>query len=182
MIEHAENMLRALREHAGGQYPEDAFLFVREGLGFASNKLHGQETDTHQLLQRFLLSQGLDWRELGELYEDENLPREIVDAIEASGGIENLNRHVGGRELCWALREFAVERWGRLAPTVLDFWNIRGTSDFGKIVFAFIDLGLMQREDSDTLDDFESVYQFADAFDWKNNPSGRGSQSPSDQN
>ena len=33
-------------------------------------------------------------------------------------------RHVTGQKLCEGLRELAVQRWGRLAKTVLNHWSI----------------------------------------------------------
>ena len=70
------------------------------------------------------------------------------------------NRHVSGQQLCQGLREFALMQWGLLAGTVLRHWNITSTLDFGRIVFALIEVGHMQRQDDDTLDDFRDVYDF----------------------
>jgi uncharacterized repeat protein (TIGR04138 family) len=75
------------------------------------------------------------------------------------------NRHVHGRALCDGLREFALMKWGMLAPTVLTRWNIRRTLDFGRIVFAMVDNGWMQKTDEDNLDDFRDVYDFKSAFE-----------------
>ncbi len=75
------------------------------------------------------------------------------------------SRHVSGRDLCEGLREFALLQWGLMAKTVLNRWNIRRTFDFGRIVFALVDYGHMQKTDDDTIDDFRDVYDFASAFD-----------------
>jgi len=74
-------------------------------------------------------------------------------------------RHVSGQQLCEGLRELAVARWGMLARTVLRHWNISSTLDFGRIVFALIDRGQMQRTDDDTVEDFRNVYDFRGAFE-----------------
>ena len=76
-----------------------------------------------------------------------------------------LSRHVNGRDLCEGLREFALLRWGLMARTVLGRWNIRRTTDFGRIVFALVDGGLMQKTDDDTIEDFRDVYDFKSAFE-----------------
>lgn len=73
-------------------------------------------------------------------------------------------RHVSGQELCLGLREAAIEKWGMLAPVVLEHWHIRRTNDFGRIVYAMIDAGLMTRTASDSLEDFCGVYDFDEAF------------------
>ena len=73
--------------------------------------------------------------------------------------------HVSGQELCQGLREFALSQWGMLARTVLVRWNITSTWDFGRIVFAMVEHGLMQKTDDDTIDDFRNVFDFRTGFD-----------------
>ena len=75
------------------------------------------------------------------------------------------NRHVSGRDLCEGLREYALKNWGLMAPTVLARWNIRRTHDFGRIVFALVDNGWMQKTDEDTIEDFRDVFDFKTAFE-----------------
>ena len=77
----------------------------------------------------------------------------------------NVSRHVGGRELCEGLREYALMKWGLMARTVLARWNIRKTHDFGRIVFALVDNGWMQKTEEDSLEDFRDVFDFKSAFD-----------------
>lgn len=74
-------------------------------------------------------------------------------------------RHVTGQELCLGLRSYAVERYGLLARTVLLGWGVRSTEDFGKIVYAMVDAGLMRTSEGDSVDDFRGVYDFAEAFE-----------------
>ncbi len=77
-------------------------------------------------------------------------------------------RHVSGEELCEALRELAVQRWGLMAKTVLSSWHIHSTLDFGKIVYTMIDNQLMQRTQGDSLEDFRDVFDFTQAFSPEN--------------
>lgn len=74
------------------------------------------------------------------------------------------DRHVSGQQLCLGLRDFALSQYGMLARTVLSRWGVRTTDDFGKIVFAMIDAGLMRRSDDDNFEDFSGVYDFHEAF------------------
>jgi uncharacterized repeat protein (TIGR04138 family) len=147
------------------RYPRDAFQFVREGLNFAVDRVHGEETSAHRALAEHLAEQEMDWGDLIAAYHSGMLDDTIVQVIDDAGGIDNLNRHVSGRQLCWGLRDFALERWGLMARTVLNRWRIDSTSDFGRIVFAFIEHNLMQKQPEDTLEDFEDVYDFQEAFD-----------------
>jgi uncharacterized repeat protein (TIGR04138 family) len=73
-------------------------------------------------------------------------------------------RHVDGRQLCRSLRQEALERWGLLAPAVLARWNIRATLDFGQMVYLLVNNNLMQKTDTDSLEDFRDVYPFETAF------------------
>ncbi|RNC80908.1 MAG: hypothetical protein ED559_03665 [Phycisphaera sp.] len=74
------------------------------------------------------------------------------------------SRHVSGQELCLGLRDLAIRRYGPLARTVLGHWNVHSTDDFGKVVFALINVGILRKTDEDSMDDFISVYEFDEAF------------------
>jgi uncharacterized repeat protein (TIGR04138 family) len=73
-------------------------------------------------------------------------------------------RHVSGQTLCQGLKELAVEKWGRLAMLVLNNWNIKNTRDFGEVVFCLIKHKWMSAQPSDTIDDFNDVYDFKTVF------------------
>lgn len=73
-------------------------------------------------------------------------------------------RHISGGELAWACRDFALEQFGMLAATVLKHWGIHTTADLGQIVFMLIDVGLLARQPTDRIEDFERVYDFAEVF------------------
>lgn len=74
------------------------------------------------------------------------------------------HRHVSGQQLCLGLRDFAIRQYGFLARTVLERWHIHRTDDFGRMVFAMIDAGLMRKSDRDALEDFVGVFDFDEAF------------------
>lgn len=80
-------------------------------------------------------------------------------------------RHLTGPELLDGCRALAIERYGVLARTVLAYWGVTTTVDFGDIVFTLVDLGLLQSQPSDTREEFMDVFDFEDAFDrdypWK---------------
>jgi len=89
---------------------------------------------------------------------------EAAAAEQASDPQQRRPRHVTGRQLCEALREEGIERWGMLARTVLERWNVRETLDFGRMVYLLVENGLMQKTESDSLEDFRAVYDFESAF------------------
>ncbi|MCS7033149.1 MAG: hypothetical protein NZ561_04035 [Phycisphaerae bacterium] len=75
------------------------------------------------------------------------------------------NRHVTGQQLCEGLRDYALQKYGMLAGTVLRRWGLRSTLDFGRIVYALIDAGFFGKTDTDSIEDFRDVYDFRAAFD-----------------
>jgi len=82
-----------------------------------------------------------------------------------NGDAGDESKHISGQQLCLGLRDYAIERYGRLARLVLDHWGFRSTDDFGRIVFAMVEVGLMRKTEEDSLDDFRAVYDFDEAFD-----------------
>ncbi len=74
-------------------------------------------------------------------------------------------RHITGQELAWGLAELAMKKWGRLAGMVLGQWGVRGTRDFGEIVYIMITHGWMTSQETDTIDDFDQVFDFTTVFE-----------------
>ena len=88
----------------------------------------------------------------------------VLAALEFAQTRLPARRHLTGVELAWACRDFALEQFGMLAASVLTHWGVRATEDFGQIVFMLIDVGLLARQPSDRMEDFERVYDFTDVF------------------
>jgi uncharacterized repeat protein (TIGR04138 family) len=88
----------------------------------------------------------------------------VLATIEYLQSRLDARRHVSGAELAWACRDFAREQFGLLAPHVLAHWRITRTQDFGRIVFTLVEIGLLVTQPGDQEEDFEKVYEFADAF------------------
>lgn len=73
-------------------------------------------------------------------------------------------RHVTGQQLCQGLRDYAAREYGLMARSVLKHWHIHRSEDFGHMVFAMVEAGLMRKTDEDSIADFTDVYDFAAAF------------------
>lgn len=72
--------------------------------------------------------------------------------------------HVTGQVLCEGLRKLALKKWGRLAVLVLNTWGIRTTQDFGEIVYLMIKNKWMSAQPTDTIEDFDNVFDFQTVF------------------
>jgi len=72
--------------------------------------------------------------------------------------------HVSGGELAFGLRDYAINQYGALAGSVLAYWGIKQTQDFGNIVFSMIEKKLLAKAQEDSPADFNAVYDFKSAF------------------
>lgn len=73
-------------------------------------------------------------------------------------------KHVSGQTLCEGLRKLALEKWGGLALLVLTNWGVKTTRDFGEIVYLMIKHEWMSAQPTDSIDDFDDVYDFHTVF------------------
>jgi len=92
--------------------------------------------------------------------------REALDFTQKIVGRENQGkvRHVTGQELLDGLRQYALQQFGPMTATVFEEWGVRNCQNFGEIVFNMVEIGLLAKTDKDTRDDFQTGYDFADAF------------------
>jgi uncharacterized repeat protein (TIGR04138 family) len=152
-----------------GCYSVDAFDFLHRGLDYTVQRTHGPPVPGSTELIEWLSNHGHGPGDMESLLAAGTLPDAIVALIEHLGGVEEvtrcLNRHVSGEDLCWGLRDLGLKEWGLMASTVLHHWGIRSTRDFGRMIFALVDNGLLQKQPHDHIEDFENVYNLADALD-----------------
>jgi uncharacterized repeat protein (TIGR04138 family) len=73
--------------------------------------------------------------------------------------------HVTGKELLEGFRDLALAEFGPLAKTVLEDWGVTKCAEVGEIVFQLVSLGVLGKNESDKIDDFEELWTFAEAFE-----------------
>lgn len=151
------------------RYSLDAFEFLHEALDFTVQQKHGPDVEGLRRILEWLDEKKLSSADLPKSFSGGKLPPTLKKLVKKHGGpiaVQNrLNLHVGGQDLCRGLRDLALERWGLMAPAVLNGWGIRSTSDFGQMVFALVDSGMLHVQPDDQLSDFDDVFDFAHAFD-----------------
>jgi len=89
----------------------------------------------------------------------------VLAALERCQGRRLVRGHISGEELAHACRDFALEEFGLTAGTVLSHWGLCRTRDIGVIVYDLIEAGLLVSQPDDRIEDFDNVFDFADAFD-----------------
>ncbi|MHC4425936.1 MAG: Minf_1886 family protein, partial [Planctomycetota bacterium] len=62
------------------------------------------------------------------------------------------------------LKRLAVKKWGRLAMLVLNSWGVKNTRDLGEIVYLMIEHKWMSAQPTDSIDDFNDIYDFKTVF------------------
>lgn len=77
---------------------------------------------------------------------------------------EGTDRHVTGQEVLAGMCAYAGQLFGPLAAPVWRSWGVNRTLDWGHIVFLLVENGLLNRQESDQVADFESALDFDEAF------------------
>jgi uncharacterized repeat protein (TIGR04138 family) len=88
----------------------------------------------------------------------------VMQALSFTQKKINREGHITGRELLEGIRELALEQFGPMAKTVINHWGITKTEDFGNIVFNMIERSLLSKTETDSIEDFNSVFDFETAF------------------
>jgi uncharacterized repeat protein (TIGR04138 family) len=81
------------------------------------------------------------------------------------GTEQGQDHHLTGQQLCQAIREYALDRYGFMAKTVLNSWGVYATSDFGEIVYNLIRIKEMRKSKTDRREDFDNQFEFDEAFE-----------------
>ena len=141
------------------RYRLDAYLFVLEALSFAQESLGlGEEPSADEL--------DPPTDDAGEAAAAENGGSATAErrAKQTRRRRRGGDRHLTGQQLCEAARLYALQQYGMLARTVLDYWGIHSTADLGEIVFNMIEIGQMRKTRHDKREHFHDVYDFREAF------------------
>ena len=90
----------------------------------------------------------------------------LEHALVISGKVkaEGTERHITGQELLIGMREYARHIFGPLAAQTWKSWGIEGSLDWGRIVFMLVDAGMLNRQETDTLEDFDQPFDYEKFF------------------
>lgn len=76
-----------------------------------------------------------------------------------------VERHLTVPELLESIRDFAIAQYGPLSRVVLETLGVFRTEDLGEIVFALVGSGLLNKQETDTREQFRNGFSFREAFD-----------------
>ena len=74
-------------------------------------------------------------------------------------------KHVTGEEMLMGLKELLLQKFGPMTLTVLKYWGINSTEDFGNIVFNLVDHNVLTKTEDDDINTFRKGYDFEEVFD-----------------
>ena len=74
-------------------------------------------------------------------------------------------KHVSGTELLQGIRALMLKKFGPMALTVLRYWGIKQTDDFGNIVFNLVEFKILSKDEHDHYESFKNAYDFEEVFD-----------------
>jgi len=79
----------------------------------------------------------------------------VMEALEYTLDSIGERRHVSAGELIDGFCRYSKDRFGLLAADVLQNWSIRSAFDVGLVVFQLVEAGVLARQESDQLEDFD---------------------------
>lgn len=88
----------------------------------------------------------------------------ILEALKFTQRKFRRSKHVSGKELSEGIKELIMRRFGPMGMSVLKYWGIKSTEDFGNIVFNLVNKKLLSKTEEDCMDDFKNIYDFERVF------------------
>jgi len=107
---------------------------------------------------------------LSEIYDSDNRYRPdayefVLEALNFTQKRYRRSKHVTGDELLEGIKELLMERFGPMALTVLRYWRVYATEDFGNIVFNLVEKRVLSKTEEDNIEGFRNKYDFEEVFD-----------------
>lgn len=88
----------------------------------------------------------------------------VMEALNFSQKKFKKPKHVTGKELLDGIKALLLRKFGPMTLTVLDFWGIKQTEDFGNIVFNLVDNKILSKDENDHYESFKNAYDFEEVF------------------
>ena len=89
----------------------------------------------------------------------------VLEALSFTQKRFRRSKHVTGDELLNGIKELLMERFGPMALTVLRYWRISATEDFGNIVFNLVAKRVLSKTEDDRIEGFRNKYDFEAVFE-----------------
>ena len=88
----------------------------------------------------------------------------VMEALSHSQKKFNRIKHVTGPELLEGLKGLALKKFGPMTMTILNFWGVKATDDFGNMVFNLVEHKVLSKDAQDNYESFKNAYDFDEVF------------------
>ena len=88
----------------------------------------------------------------------------VMEALSFTQKKFKRSTHVTGGELLEGIKEFLLEEFGPLTLSVLKYWGVKSTEDFGHIVFNLVEHKVLSKTEDDNIESFRNGYNFEEVF------------------
>lgn len=73
--------------------------------------------------------------------------------------------HVSGENLLKGMKDLLMDKFGPMTITVLEYWGIQSTEDFGNVVFKLVERKVLSKTEEDHIEHFRNAYDFQEVFE-----------------
>ena len=88
----------------------------------------------------------------------------VMEALSYSQKKFNKPKHVSGIQLLQGIKALLLKNFGPMTLTVLGYWGIKTTDDFGNIVFNLVQYKILSKDTEDHYESFKNAYDFEEVF------------------
>ena len=86
----------------------------------------------------------------------------VSNAVSATIAKLAAHRHISAAELLAGIREYAHERYGAVAPLVMDKMGLRTARNVGEVVYLLISVNVLSASQDDSPEDFNVAFSWDD--------------------
>ena len=88
----------------------------------------------------------------------------VMEALSYSQKKFKKPKHVTGIELLQGIKGLLLQKFGPMALSVLKYWGVKATDDFGNIVFNLVEHRILSKDAQDHYESFKNAYDFEEVF------------------
>ena len=89
----------------------------------------------------------------------------VMEALSFAQKKFKRTRHISGHEFLEGIKGLLIKKFGPMTISVLDYWGIKKTDDFGNIVFNMEQYKIIAKDRQDQYESFKDGYDFEEVFD-----------------
>ncbi len=89
----------------------------------------------------------------------------VMEALSLTQKKMKCARHITSEELLQGMKQLLMKKYGPMTMTVLEYWGVKTTEDFGNIVFNLVDNKVLSKTEEDDIEMFKNAYDLKEVFE-----------------